>query len=306
MLEDLEGYVEHALPLDAIVIDSPWESQYNTWRFNPFQFPDPKRLVGRLREAGVRTVVWVTPWVNLDSTDGQRPDDPGSERLHTRPAANYAEGAWGGHFVRGADGRPWVGRWWMGSGSLVDFTSPAARRWWRRQARAVLELGIEGIKADDGEGYYVPPDARFADGRSRRRGRLALRRALPPDHAEGARRRPPASGVLFGRSGWAGQQATGITWGGDQASDFWSLRALVAATLTAGGQRLLQLVARRRGLPRPPPGGALPSRAAPALGAVRLLHAADARPRSLRAGSLALRPNGRFAPTATTCCSTSG
>ena len=55
--------------------------------------------------------------------------------------------------------------------------------------------------------------------------RRTMQRALDEAH--------PASGVLFGRSGWAGQQATGITWGGDQASDFWSLRALVAATLTA-------------------------------------------------------------------------
>jgi alpha-glucosidase (family GH31 glycosyl hydrolase) len=43
----------------------------------------------------------------------------------------------------------------------------------------------------------------------------------------------PGRGVLFGRSGWTGQQAVGITWGGDQASDFWSLESLVAATLTA-------------------------------------------------------------------------
>jgi Glycosyl hydrolases family 31 len=233
VLEDLEGYLEHQLPLDAIVIDSPWESQYNTWRFNPFQFPDPERLVSRLRDAGVRTVVWVTPWVNIESADGQRPGDPESERLHARPASNYSEGAWAGHFVRAADGRPWLGRWWMGTGSLVDFTSPAARRWWRRQARAVLELGVEGIKADDGEGYYLPPDARLADGR---RGaelawhygdlyRRTMQRALDDAH--------PQTGVLFGRSGWTGQQATGITWGGDQASDYWSLRALVAATLTA-------------------------------------------------------------------------
>jgi alpha-glucosidase (family GH31 glycosyl hydrolase) len=66
--------------------------------------------------------------------------------------------------VRAADGEPWVGRWWMGTGSLVDFTSPAAERWWREQAERLLALGVEGIKADDGEGYYVPDDARFADG----------------------------------------------------------------------------------------------------------------------------------------------
>ena len=40
--EDLEGYRGHGIPLDAIVLDSPWETQYNTWRFNPHQFPDPR------------------------------------------------------------------------------------------------------------------------------------------------------------------------------------------------------------------------------------------------------------------------
>ena len=43
----------------------------------------------------------------------------------------------------------------------------------------------------------------------------------------------PGTGVLFGRSGWTGQQAIGLLWGGDQASDFYSLRTLLAATLTA-------------------------------------------------------------------------
>ena len=289
VLEDLEGYVEHALPLDAIVIDSPWESQYNTWLFNPFQFPDPERLVGRLREAGVRTVVWVTPWVNLDSADGQRPGDPGRSACTPDPRRTTPRAPGRGHFVRGADGRPWVGRWWMGSGSLVDFTSPAARRWWRRQARTVLELGIEGIKADDGEGYYLPPDARFADGRCGAEAawqygelyRRTMQRALDDVHPPDRRPvRPLGVGRPAGNRDHLGRRS--------------GLRLLVPAgaggrNADRGGERLLQLVARRRGLPRPPSGGALPPRAAAALGAVRLLHPADARPRSLRAGSLALR-----------------
>ena len=232
--DDWRGYRDNDIPLDAIVIDSPWETQYNTWRFNPHQFPNAPGMIEEMREDGVRTVVWVTPWVNLESADGQCPPDPASEKLHREPAPNYAEGAERGHFVRNASGNAHVGHWWMGTGSVVDFTSPDASEWWKRQARHVFELGVEGVKADDGEGYYFPPDARFADGRTGadaawdygRLYRQVTQQSLDEVHG-------PGRGVVFGRSGWSGQQATGMLWGGDQASDFWSMRALLASLLTA-------------------------------------------------------------------------
>ena len=231
--DDFDGCHDNAIPLDALVLDSPWETQYNTWIPNPHQFPDFTGMVQRFRTAGVRTVAWITPWVNLDSSEGQTPPDPQSRALHRAPASNYDAGASGGHYVHGPDGDPFVARWWMGTGSPIDFTSPAAETWWREQAKTALRLGIEGIKADDGEGYYFPDDVRFADGSTgadaawRVGGlyRRSMQRALDEVH--------PARGVLFGRSGWTGQQATGMLWGGDQVSDFWSLRVLVAATISA-------------------------------------------------------------------------
>jgi alpha-glucosidase (family GH31 glycosyl hydrolase) len=234
VLDDFHGFRRNEIPLDAIVIDSPWATQYNTWEFNPHQFPDAPGTISSMRADGVRTVVWVTPWTNLDSRDGQIPPQPESERLHREPASNYAPGAAARHFVRSAEAdEPFVTQWWMGSGSPIDFTSPAAERWWREQAKRVLELGVEGIKADDGEGYYIPDDVRLADGRTGASAawalgglhRLSLQRALDEVH--------PGRGVLFGRSGWTGQHATGFTWAGDQASDFWSLRVLVVSALAA-------------------------------------------------------------------------
>lgn len=258
--EDVHGCRWHEIPVDAVVLDSPWETNYNTWRPNPHQFPDFAGMVGRLRGDGVRTVVWVTPWVNVDSAGGQTPPDPASIRLHRQPAETYAEGARIGAYVRppaGATGdhahavkvamrdderddladladgdAPYLAQWWMGRGSPIDFTGPG-EAWWRAQAEATLRLGVAGIKADDGEGYYLPEGVRFADGstgavRAWRWGddyRRSMRRALENVH--------PGEGVLFGRSGWTGQQATGMLWAGDQASDFWSLRVLLAATVSA-------------------------------------------------------------------------
>jgi alpha-glucosidase (family GH31 glycosyl hydrolase) len=237
VVDDWGGMRRHEIPLDAIVLDSPWATQYNTWEFNPHQFPDAPELIGRMRTDGVRTVVWVTPWVNTDSRDGQIPPQPESERLHREPATNYAPGVAAGAFVRSGSGpeaeEPFVAQWWMGTGSPVDFTSDAGERWWREQAKRLLALGVEGVKADDGEGYYLPDGVRLADGRTGAEAawalgglhRLSVQRALDEAH--------PERGVLFGRSGWTGQHAVGHTWAGDQASDFWSLRVLVVATLSA-------------------------------------------------------------------------
>jgi alpha-D-xyloside xylohydrolase len=237
VLDDYEGFRRHDIPVDAIVLDSPWATQYNTWEINPYQFPDGPELIRRMRSDGVRTVVWVTPWVNTDSRDGQIPPQPESDRLHRGPAPNYAPGVAAGAFVRSGSGaepdEPFVTQWWMGTGSPIDFTSPAAEVWWREQAKRLLALGVEGIKADDGEGYYLPEEVRLADGRTGADAawalgglyRLSMQRALDEVHR--------GEGVLFGRSGWTGQHAVGATWAGDQASDFWSLRVLVVATLSA-------------------------------------------------------------------------
>ena len=261
-----------------------------------------------MREDGVRTVVWVTPWVNLDSVDGQRPPDArvraaapraGAElrRGRRRPATSSAT----------RDGEPYVGRWWMGTGSIVDFTSEAARELVARAraarcsssgSRASRPTTARATTSRPTHGSPTAAPAPRRPGSTARLYRATTQEALDDVH--------PGRGVVFGRSGWTGQQAVGMLWGGDQASDFWSLRALLASLLTCGGERLLQPLPRRRRLPRPPPGRALRAGAAGPLGAARRADAADAGARPLPAGGLDLRRATCSTSTARRCCCTSG
>jgi alpha-glucosidase/alpha-D-xyloside xylohydrolase len=120
---------------------------------------------------------------------------------------------------------------------MVDFTDPESEAWWRAQAVRTLRMGVEGIKADDGEGYYIDDDPAL---RRRQRRRAAPRGAMAASIASRCRRaldeaHGPGRGVPFRPQRLDGQQATGMLWAGDQASDFWSLGTLVSATIAAAG-----------------------------------------------------------------------
>lgn len=65
----------------------------------------------------------------------------------------YAEAESGGAFIRNAEtGRPSTSQFWDGEGAHLDFTTPAAVKWWQTGFKeTILEYGIDSAWNDNNE-----------------------------------------------------------------------------------------------------------------------------------------------------------
>ncbi len=94
----VNGCRDHELPLGAVLIDSPWATAYNSFRFDEKRYPHPRGMIGALHARDVRVVLWMT---NVINTRRDRADAPGDDE------ALYTTGKARGYFVN--DGARCVG-----------------------------------------------------------------------------------------------------------------------------------------------------------------------------------------------------
>jgi alpha-D-xyloside xylohydrolase len=140
----IAGFRDRDIPVGAVVLDSPWETQYNTFVVNEARYPDFPGMVDELHAQDIKVVLWTTQMVNRTSYDLE----PGGD-TYDGPSPNFDEGKRCGFFVD--QGTTYL--WWKGSGAGVDFFDPEAVGWWHRQQDALLATGIDGWKLDFGEEY---------------------------------------------------------------------------------------------------------------------------------------------------------
>ncbi len=231
--EDVDRQRELGLPSSVILIDSPWTSAYNDYKFNPKQFADAPAMVKHLHAEGYKLVLWHTSWINTKSNP---PKEAGFEGKISPLSENYQEAADQGLFVKNRDGSPYVGTWWKGQGSLIDFTNPKAKMWWQDQVRQAIAAGADGFKDDDAEGNFLG-DVKFFDGSDARTMRNKYGVLYNNAMEELIQKDLKGDGVLFARSVSVGANGIGFLWGGDNEASFSPLNGLptvVTAGLGAG------------------------------------------------------------------------
>src|SRR5581483_4159064 len=103
-------------------------------------FPVQTRIIAELRARHIHPLAYLRPWI----TPGSAPD---RERLT----------------VRRADGSTYETTGTAGQKiALLDFSNPAAVRYWSREVAKVCNLGFDGFMADFGEEVLF--DMHFHDG----------------------------------------------------------------------------------------------------------------------------------------------
>jgi alpha-D-xyloside xylohydrolase len=231
--EDVDKNRELGLPASVIVIDSPWATTYNDYKFNPQQFEDAPGMVKYVHANGYKLVLWHTPWINSKSDP---PKEAGFEGKIAPLAENYQFAADQNLFVKNANGSIYVGRWWKGEGSLIDFTYYRAKQWWQDQVRQAIAAGADGFKDDDGEGNFFG-DVKFSDGTDARVMRNGYSVLYNNAMEELIQKDLKGNGVLLARSVTVGANGIGFLWGGDNEASFSPLNGLptvVTAGLGAG------------------------------------------------------------------------
>jgi len=234
VIEDVDKNRALGLPASVILIDSPWTTAYNDYKFNPKQFADAPAMTKYIHSQGYKLVLWHTPWIDIKSDP---PKEAGFADKMSPTSDNYQFAADQHLFVKDAHGNPYVGRWWKGLGSMIDFTYPKAKQWWQDEVRQAIAAGADGFKDDDGEGNFFGADVKFADGTDphvmRNRYSVLYNNAVE----ELIQKDLKGNGVLLSRSVTVGANGIGFLWGGDNEASFSpenGLPTVVTAGLGAG------------------------------------------------------------------------
>ncbi len=210
----VNGMAEHDIPLHVFHFDCFWMKAFEwcnlTW--DTCGFPDPAGMLSRMKAKGLKTCLWINPYV-------------------AQKSPLFKEGRDHGYFLKRPNGDVWQWDMWQPGMVIVDFTNPEACTWYQRRLKALLDMGVDSFKTDFGE--RIPTDCTYFDGSDpvlmHNYYTLLYNRTVFEllQHERGA-----GDACVFARSATVGGQQYPVHWGGDCSSTYVSMAESLRAGLS--------------------------------------------------------------------------
>jgi alpha-D-xyloside xylohydrolase len=209
----IQGMRDRSIPLSVFHFDCFWMKsfQWSDFEWNQDDFPDPRGMLKRYHDLGLKICVWINPYV-------------------AQGTPFFSEGVQKGYFLLRADGRgvKQIDNWQPGM-ALVDFSNPAACAWYVSKLEALMDMGVDSFKTDFGE--RIPVDVTYHSGEEPRSMHnfytylytRCVFEAIDKKQGKG-------KALVFARSATTGSQKFPVHWGGDSSASF----ASMAETLRGG------------------------------------------------------------------------
>ncbi len=206
IMKFINGMKERDIPLSVFHFDCFWMQGMKWCNFiwDKEVFPDPGAMIKRIKDAGLHICVWINPYIAQNS-----------ELFRT--------GCEKGYFIKRTNGDVWQWDMWQSGMAIVDFTNPAAKKWYQGELEKLVDMGIDCFKTDFGERipvddivYYDGSDAMLMHNYYSYLYNEAVYEVLNRKYGEG-------KAVLFARSATAGGQKFPVHWGGDCTADYESM-----------------------------------------------------------------------------------
>lgn len=201
----VNGMIERKIPLKVFHFDCFWmkDFHWSNFKWDERVFSDPEGLIKRLKDLGIKTSVWINPYIAQESE-------------------LFDEGMEKGYFVKRLDGRVWQWDMWQPGMAIVDFTNPEAYRWYQEKLAVLVDMGVDSFKTDFGE--RIPTDVVYFDGSDPHKMHNYYSYIYNKNVYEILEeKRGEGKAFLFARSGTVGSQKFPVHWGGDCWSDYESM-----------------------------------------------------------------------------------
>jgi len=143
-----QSMLDNGVPPGVFMIDDTWQHGYGTWDFDRRRFSDPKGMMDKLHAMGYKVLLWICPFVSMDSPAYRALLGPGECGAGAFLCTRVNDE---GRTLERWYNDPASVKWWNGRSALLDFTHPNARRWFGGElARLKRDFGADGFKFDGG------------------------------------------------------------------------------------------------------------------------------------------------------------